>query len=407
MSCRGPGRAVLDGDPCRSTWEKGPRILGCDGRERAMHRRTLRFAAAGLATALLLAACGGSEEPAAPAPAPTAPAAPGAGADAPEELSLNRLAFTFEAERTTQLMNLMAAKERTWDSIFDEVVWSVTEDPIPLMISGERWLINGEAISLWPAMDAGIVDAVIVGVFNDLDSWFMLTGPGIEQPEDLIGKKFSGGSVGDAWWTVAEIIFEEEFGIPFSSVEQVFVGGGSDARMQALLAGQIDAFMGQPRHVPPVLEAGGNCLFCEYRDLAQGLFIVERRIMEEHRDAVCAALGGLFEAHQWFQTDGPASESDWRSVQPQVEEYLRANGYDPTPGGLDVERTWETSQGTEFNWAMDLGATAAMFDDIQRIMAREGGEISAEFDWRDYTDFSCVWDLQEAAGLPLDRKSVV
>ncbi len=364
-----------------------------------MRRRTLRYAAAGLATALVLTACGGSDEPAAPAPAP-APA-PEEPAEETPELSLKTLAFTFEAERTTQLMNLMAAKERTWDGIFDEVVWSVTEDPIPLMISGERWLINGEAISLWPAMDAGIVDAVIVGVFNDVDSWFLLTGPGIEKPEDLIGKTFSGGSIGDSWWTVAEIIFDEEFGIPFSEVVQVPTGGGSDARMQALLAGQLDAFMGQPRHVPPIVEAGGNCLFCEYRDLAQGLFIVKRETMENHKDAVCAALGGLFEAHQWFQSDGPATTSDWRNVQPQVEEYLVANGYDPSEGGLNVERTWATSQGTEFNWAMDLGADEVMFDDVQRIMQREGGELSASFDWRDHTDFSCIWDLQEAAGLPL------
>jgi ABC-type nitrate/sulfonate/bicarbonate transport system substrate-binding protein len=365
-----------------------------------MQTRNLRYAAAGLATALLLAACGGSDEPAAPAPAP-APA-PGEPADETPELSLNRLAFTFEAERSTQLMNIMAAKERTWDNIFDEVVWSVTEDPIPLMISGERWLINGEAITLWPAQEAGLVDFVNVAVFNDVDSWFLITGPGIETPEDLIGKRISAGGIGDAWWTVAEIIFNEDLGIPFSDVEQVTVGGGSDARMQALLAGQIDGFMGQPRHVPPVVDAGGNCLYCEYRDLAQGLLIVEREVMENHRDAVCAALGGLFEAHQWFQTDGPVETSDWRSVQPQVEEYLVANGYDPSEGGLDIDRTWETSQGTEFNWAMDLGAPAKAFDDVQAIMQREDGELSADFDWRNHSDFSCIWDLQEAAGLPLN-----
>lgn len=364
-----------------------------------MQRRGWRYAAAGAAAALLLAACGGAaEEPEEAAPAETEEATEEAG----EELSLTTLAFTFEAERTTQLMNLMAAKERTWDNIFDEVVYSVTEDPIPLLISGERWLINGEAITLWPAMEQGLVDAVIVGVFNDVDSWFLLAGPGIETPEDLVGKRFSGGEIGDAWWTVAGIIFDEEFGIPFDSVEQVTIGGGSDDRMEALLAGQIDAFMGQPRHVPPVLEAGGTCLYCEYRDLAQGLFIVKRETMENNRDAVCAALGGLFEANQWFQSDGPVGESDWRNVQPEVEQYLIDNGYDPSPGGLDVENTWATSQGTEFNWAMDLGASAEMFDDVATIMSREGGEISPDFEWRDYTDFSCIWDLQEAAGLPLN-----
>ena len=364
-----------------------------------MQRRGWRYAAAGAAAALLLAACGGAaEEPEESAPAETEEGTE----EAAEELSLTTLAFTFEAERTTQLMNLMAAKERTWDNIFETVEYSVTEDPIPLLISDERWLVNGEAITLWPAMEQGLVDAVIVGVFNDVDSWFMLAGPGIETPEDLIGKRFSGGEIGDAWWTVAGIIFDEEFGIPFDSVEQVTIGGGSDDRMEALLAGQLDAFMGQPRHVPPVLEAGGTCLYCEYRDLAQGLFIVKRETMENHRDAVCAALGGLFEANQWFQSDGPVGESDWRNVQPEVEQYLIDNGYDPSPGGLDVENTWVTSQGTEFNWAMDLGASAEMFDDVAAIMSREGGEISPDFEWRDYTDFSCIWDLQEAAGLPLN-----
>jgi len=363
-----------------------------------MQRRSPRFAAATLAVALLLAACGTSEE----AVEPPAAEEPDDAAEEAEELSLKTLAFTFEAERTTQLMNIMAAKERTWDNIFDEVVYSVTEDPIPLLIADERWLINGEAITLWPAMDQGVVDAVVVGVFNDVDSWFMLTAPGIETPEDLIGKRFSGGETGDAWWVVADIIFREDFGIPFDQVEQVTVGGGSDERMAALLAGQIDGFMGQPRHVPPVLEAGGNCLYCEYKELAQGLLVVKRETMENNRDAVCAALGGLFEAHQWFQSDGPVGTSDWRNVQPEVESYLIANGYDPSPGGLDVENTWATSQGTEFNWAMDLGASAEMFDAVQTIGQREGGELSPEFDWKEHIDFSCIWDLQEAAGLPLN-----
>lgn len=357
-----------------------------------MRTRWWRQVAASTAVVLALTACsggggGGTDDS-------TEPAADG---EASGGVSIPELSMTFEAERSTQLMNLMSAKERTWDDMFDSVTLTATEEPVPALISGAAWIIQNEPTLLWPAIEQGVVDGVIVGVFNDTDAWYMFSSADITSPEDLIGSRGSGGSVGDSWNTVAEIIMTEEFGIDPADVEFVSVGGGSDARVEAFLAGQIDWFMGQPRHVPLVEEGGGNVLYEEVVDMAQGMFLVTRETMENNRDAVCGALRGLFEANQWIAS---GEEPDWSDRRPQVEEYLTTNGYDPSPSGLDVQRTWEQSQQHNFNWALDLGAPVEAWDRQLQIMSREGGEISADFDWRDHVDFSCLWELQDEAGLP-------
>lgn len=368
-----------------------------------MRNRLLRYLAGSIAVALVLAACGGEEPDAADEPGePAAAEDPDDEqdeADEAEELSISSLDLTFEAERTTQLMNLLAAKERTWDGIFDEVNLTATEEPIPALVSDAAWIVQNEPTLLWPALEQGVVDGVLVGVFNDTDAWYLFSAEGFEEPEDLIGAKFSGGSVGDSWNTVGEIIMRNEFGIDPADVEFVSVGGGSDARVEALLAGQIDAFMGQPRHIPLVEEAGGHTLYGEVIDMAQGMFLVKRETMENNRDAVCAALGGLFEANQWIAS---GEEPDWSDRIPQIVEYLEENGYDPSPDGLDVQRTWDQSQADDFNWALDLGAPAEAWDRQLEILSRPDGEVSEDFDWRDWVDFSCVWELQEEAGLPLN-----
>ncbi len=372
-----------------------------------MRHRLMRVIAASLAAGMILAACGGDDADTTTEPPPAEGDLDEGATDdetdddvtEPVELSLSDLSMTFEAERTTQLMNLLTAKERTWDEMFDSVTMVATEDPIPALISGSAWIVQNEPTLLWPALDAGTVDGVIVAVFNDLDSWYLFTREGFDTPESLIGARFSGGTVGDSWNTVARIIMRDEFGINPDDVEFVSVGGGSDARMEALLAGQIDGFMGQPRHEPPVLEAGGNVLYSENVDMAQGMFLVTRDTWENHRDAVCAMLGGLFEANQWFA----ASElPDWSDRMPIVMETLTNAGYDPSENGLNVANTWATSQGTEFNWALDLGAPVEAWDRQLEILSRPDGEVSPDFDWRDWVDFSCVWELQEAAGLPLN-----
>ncbi len=387
-----------------------------------MRNRLFRYVAASMVAGLVLTACGGDDEPDTPDPGTETPDDPAEEPEEPDEdpgddpgegeatgegrpydvsnVQFDELSFTFEAERTTQLINLMSAKERTWEGIWgDNISYTTTEEAVGALVSGAAWVVQQEPTVIWPALDQGVIDGVIIGVFNDTDSWNLFTAEGFDTPESLIGSRFSGGTIGESWNTVAEIIMRDEFGIDPAEVEFVSLGGGSDARVEAMLAGQIDGFMGQPRHRPLVEEGNGNVLFSETIDMAQGMFMTTREIWENNYDDVCAFLGGLFEANQWIST---STEPEWRDRIPEVEQYLQDNGYDTSEAGLDVARTWDTSQADEFNWALDLGAPAEAWDRQLEILSREGGEVSPDFDWRDHVDFSCIWHLQEEAGLPLN-----
>ncbi len=233
---------------------------------------------------------------------------------------------------------------------------------------------------------------------NDNDNWFLCASDEIEEPSDLEGGSFTGGEVGNAWNIVGRKIMEEELGIDADQVEFISIGGGSDSWVEALLAGQIDASMCQPRHIPLIEEAGFNVLFQEHKNLATELLMVRRDTWENNRDAVCAAIKGMFDFRQWVQD---SELEDWSDKMPEVIGYVEDAGYDVSDDGLGIERTWETTWQTEFSWAMDLGAPAEAWDLQLELLAREGGEVSPDFEWRDHVALDCVWELQEEAGLPL------
>ncbi len=381
-----------------------------------MHNRLARVVAASLAAALVLAACGSDDAPEEPssAPDPAAPAEPSEpegeeepwrAEPAPEddslrelkymEPSLRELGIAMERDRSTVTLGNFPTRIRNWNRQFDEVnVQYQAMDPIPALLSGNIWMIQGEPLLVWPALDEGIVDGVLVGITNDTESWNLFTAPGIESPEDLEGKNFASGGPGWSWDTVARILFEDEYGLDIDElVNWVTVSGGSDGMMQALLAGQIDGFMGQPRHEAPILEAGGNLLFSQAMDNAQGMLLVERDTWENHYDAVCAVIEGMLETHLWIAAGSEPNDIDrLEYILPMYAEF----GYDTA----DLEAVWESSY--PFTWSFDMGATVTALD-RQLAVSQAGDEpvVSADFDWRDHFDWTCVWELQEAYGLPL------
>lgn len=108
-----------------------------------------------------------------------------------------------------------------------------------------------------PGAEQGVIDAVIVAISSDKEAWYLLGSPDIATPEDLAGARFSAGRPGDSWNIVSRIIMTDHWGIDPDELEWLSVPS-SDGRLDAMLAGELDAFNGQPRHVPGVEEAGGR-----------------------------------------------------------------------------------------------------------------------------------------------------
>lgn len=359
--------------------------------------------AVALSAALILVACGGDDEGSTD-DAPESTDADGgddadAGDDAAEELSISDMTLAYPSDRASMLMGLIGAQTiGGWDDDFDSVELVATEQAVSALVSGSAWIVMHEPAALWPALEEGVVDGVLVANVNDHDNWYLCGDADIQEPEDLIGAKYTGGEAGNAWAIVGSLIMEE-LGIDPAEVEFVSVGGSTDQWIEALMAGQVDASQCQPRHLPLIEEAGFNVLYQEHKTMATEMLMVTRETWENNQDAVCAVVDGFFEHRQWIQD---AEEENWIDKMPEVEAYLQDAGYDTGPDGLNIENVWETTQFTEFSWAMDMGAPVEAWDLQHTLLGRPGGEVSADFDWRDYAEFDCVWAAQEAAGLPLN-----
>ncbi len=370
-----------------------------------------------LAAGLVLMACG-ADDPAPPAaesePAAPEPAEPEEeeeeewrAAPAPQdgslrdlkymEPSLRELGLVMERDRYTIIANNIPAIERNFNRQFDVVnVQYAPMDPIPALLTDDIWIVHAEPALLWPALHQGVVDGVLVGVNNDTETWNLFTAPGIESPEDLEGRRFASGGPGWSWDQVARVLFDQEYGINLDDhVEWVTVSGGSDGMMQAMMAGQIDGFMGQARHIAPLQEFGATLMFSDHVDNAQGMFIVQRDTWENHQDAVCAVLEGVLEANDWILR-GATTENAVDRLQ-YIDPMLEAHGYDTTDSEANWTATWP---GT---WAWDISAGVEAWDrQYEVLIAGDDPVLDPSFDWRDWVDFTCVWDLQEAYGLPLN-----
>ncbi|OGR90270.1 MAG: hypothetical protein A2V88_08565 [Elusimicrobia bacterium RBG_16_66_12] len=260
---------------------------------------------------------------------------------------------------------------------------------IAALVSGEAWMGQTGTSLIWAAMDQGDVDLVIVGIDKDDEVRILGTRPGIASVADLApGSKISGGDVGD--WD--ELVLREiltELGVDPDTMDIIAFGGGADARMQAMIAGQLDAGIQQPRNIGPLTRAGGAILYEEAVPAPQEAWVVTREFFDEHSDTVCAMVKARIQGKQWA-----AEGSDRRANVEEARDIVMKHGIEPTDDEL---ADWQRE--IEGNLSLDGGATVASLDKhVANLQSLD--VVSADFDWRDHSDFSCVWEAQEELGLP-------
>jgi ABC-type nitrate/sulfonate/bicarbonate transport system substrate-binding protein len=198
----------------------------------------------------------------------------------------------------------------------------------------------------------------------------------------------SGGDVGD----YDELVLREiitELGLNPDDLEIVAMGGGADARMQAMIAGQLNLAIQQPRNVGPLTRAGGAILYEKAAEVPQEGWVVTRETWENNRDAVCAFVYGRIQGKQW------AAEGDnMRANIDEATEIVKKYDIEPTEDEL---KDWERE--LQGNQSLDAGTTEAALDKLQADL-KSLDQLAADFDWRDHADFSCVHEAQTALNLP-------
>jgi ABC-type nitrate/sulfonate/bicarbonate transport system substrate-binding protein len=341
--------------------------------------RKVRWVAVLMVFGLIAAACGGDDDDG------------GTGTEAGETsegLGVERVELAIDNDDFMNQIAWMVADENYWPDLgfTEEAEVVATDEYIAGLFGGDVWVVQGESDVIWSAMAEGSVDLTGIGVEKDTEAWFLGVSKDVD-PNNLEGLKISGGPPGDRNITVGEHILTE-MGVDPESMEWVNVDGGSDERLTALLAGQIDVAVLQPRHILPLEKEGGQMIFEEYNDAPQEVWVVQSSFMEENRDAVCAYLEGRIAAKQWI-----AEGEDYMDNQEEALEITSERGLDPSEGDLSE---WATE--IEENWSMDGGAPADAFERWNQDMIANGN-VPEDFDWREHFDFSCLWEAQENLGL--------
>jgi ABC-type nitrate/sulfonate/bicarbonate transport system substrate-binding protein len=327
------------------------------------------------AVALLGAACGGDDD--------------GGGGDTGGGLGVEQIDLAIDTDDYMNNLAIRVADERYYPDLGfqqDQTHLVATDEYMAGLLGGDVWVVQGESDVIWAALAEGSVDMKIVGVEKDSEAWFLGIREGVDE-NNLEGHKISGGPPGDRNITVGEKILED-LGVDPESMEWVTVEGSSDERLAALVAGNIDVAVLQPRHLIPLDEAGGEMIYQEFADAPQEVWVVTTDFLENNEEAVCAYLEGRIAAKRWM-----GEGEDYTDNQDAAVEIGREYGLEPAEGDL---AEWETE--ITGNWAMDGGAPAAAFDQWNEDMIANEN-VPEGFDWKEHADFTCLWQAQENLGL--------
>jgi ABC-type nitrate/sulfonate/bicarbonate transport system substrate-binding protein len=333
-----------------------------------------------LVVGLLASACGGDG----------AEGGGGGAGDGGEGLSVDRVELAIDTDDYMNNLAWVVAEERYWPELgFQEPAKVVaTDEYMAGLFGGDVWVAQGESDVIWAALAEGSVPMKIVGVEKDTEAWFLGVRKGVD-PDNLEGLKISGGPPGDRNITVGEKILTD-MGLDPDSLEWVNVEGSSDERLTAMLAGQIDVAVLQPRHLIPLKRAGGQMIYQRFVDSPQEVWVVTADFMEQNQDAVCAYLEGRIRAKRWIGAGKNYTANQEEAIEVGRESEARI---EPAEGDLAEWKTEITG-----NWAMDGGAPAEAFDQWNEDMIANGN-VPEGFDWREHADFTCLWQVQEKLGL--------
>jgi ABC-type nitrate/sulfonate/bicarbonate transport system substrate-binding protein len=330
------------------------------------------------AAALVAAACGGDGDG----------GGGGGGDGGGDGLGVERVELAIDTDDYMNNVAVAVADERYWSDLGfkKEADWVATDEYMAGLFGGDVWVAQGESDVIWAALAEGSVPLKIVGVEKDTEAWFIGIRKGVDK-NNLEGLKISGGAIGDRNITVGEKSLEA-LGVDPESMKWVPIEGSSDDRLTAMLAGQIDVAVLQPRHIIPLEKAGGEMIYQEFVDSPQEVWVVTEDFLADNEEAVCAYLEGRIQAKRWM-----GEGDDYTDNQDAAIEIGTPYGLEPAEGDL---AEWDTE--ITDNWSLDGGAPAEAFDQWNQDMI-DNENVPADFDWKEHADFTCLWQVQEKLGL--------
>jgi ABC-type nitrate/sulfonate/bicarbonate transport system substrate-binding protein len=329
-----------------------------------------------VAAALALGACGSDDDSTSTAAAGTATSGGAEVQDASLTIGMNSPTYS------TQMVTFVAEEKGFFaeEGITDvEVVTS--DDYVAGLVGGSLDITQGDTDTLLTAA-AKSGEIELLGVYRSKEFQMLAVGEGIETAEDLKGKTVTGGDRGGRNEAVVKQILTE-LGVDPKDVKLVPFGGGSDDRLQALLAGQVDATNLFPRHTVPLEEGGGRFLYDEVVDVPQESIATTKKLLESNRPLIEAYLRATLKARAFIADEANADE---------VIEIMRAADFE-VPDEFVAVFDDEVIQ-----ISPDGGFDVQSMDDFI-AQEQELDLLPADLEWREHFDFEPLWTAQEELGL--------
>ena len=260
----------------------------------------------------------------------------------------------------------------------------LTEEVVAGLIGGSLNIARGDTDTFIGAAAASDSGLKMISFHNEAEWQIMGVRAGIETPEDLKGATISGGDIGSRNDFIQRRIVGELGLDPDTDVEFVPTSGGSDARLQALLSGSLDAASVFPRHRGALEEAGGKFLYETSVPNPQEGYAAMESWLAENGDTATAWLTAEIQGRRHVRD---AANKD------EVVEIMKGYGFDIPQDFIDAYE----------NEAADLSADGG-FDPVQLDTLIDEfkmlGFIEEDVEWRDHVDLTYLWAAQDALGIP-------
>jgi len=284
---------------------------------------------------------------------------------------------------STQMTTYVAIDQGYFKDVgIDDVEVIQTDDYIPGLVGGSLQFTQGDTDALLLAAHEG-ADVKLIGNYRAKEFQMLAVGPGIESAEDLKGKKVTGGDRGSRNEAVVKQLLTG-LGVSPDEVDFVPFGGGSDDRLQALLAGQISGTNLFPRHTVPLEDGGGKFLTDEVVNVPQESVATTGDYLDENYDTVVAYWTAILKAREFIAD---------KANKDAVIQIAKDSKLEVLPEYLPVydKEIIQISPDGGFDPA-DMDKLITDEQDLELV--------PADLEWRDYFDFKPLNEAQAALGLP-------
>jgi ABC-type nitrate/sulfonate/bicarbonate transport system substrate-binding protein len=338
-------------------------------------------------------------KPAAPAPT-TAPAAaaptaaPAVSKPATVTLAKPEMAsFTYGMNNpnyATQIVHFVALENGYFKEVgFDKIEVITGEEYLPGVVGGSLLMAQGDTDAAFGATNKG-ENVPLLAIFRQKEFRILGVAKGIETAADLKGKQLSGGPPGGRNEFLMKQIVSKLGLDPEKDVEWVSVRGASDARLQAIVAGQLSGASLFPRHEGALKEAGGKFLVKDFADAPQECFMSNASMVEKNPNLITAYLSASVRAAQWLAKD----EQTILKNKTEALAIMEKHGFKISD---DFKQLYESVEMLQIS--PDLGFPPAAMDQLL-TEAAQIGTLPQGFDWRKAVNLTMLNKAQVAAGVP-------